>query len=419
MRSAASVVVALVLCASARAQTYVVNVEVDYMVLGGAGGHSHQPSAAEMSAVVRMFACHDILLNIDVDDAIEHVDTLGTNAAGSFFGNTGADGYKRLRDANFDRAGDPDWIYCIFGHRYDVGNGSGSSGLGETPGDDMVVTMGGFTGGIGTSWDRAATFAHELGHCLSLTHAGSQSSTVFGPFKPNYASIMSYQYQLAGVKRQMECIGMIDGTSQIKNLDYSNGWMPSMDESALLEQIGLGIRPTDWDCSGVIEALPVAVVTSNRSARWCTTVSTDYKTLTDNDDWTQVRAYLASKAARAPWHGPSLKTPEPCISAEQWQAFRAMEVDVVGPGNCPNGQPAVTLESCVDSRMIWVDATAAGVESGIGDEPYDTVGEAVSAASDNSVLYLQPGATYTSGGATVVIDKPLTLSAPQTVIIDP
>lgn len=55
---------------AARAQPTQLNIEIDSMVLAGPGGHSHQPQAAEIAAIVQMFACHNITLNIVVDDAL-------------------------------------------------------------------------------------------------------------------------------------------------------------------------------------------------------------------------------------------------------------------------------------------------------------------------------------------------------------
>ncbi len=44
----------------ARADTF--NIEIDYMVDSGIGGHSHRPSNLEIDAVVKMFACQGLSL---------------------------------------------------------------------------------------------------------------------------------------------------------------------------------------------------------------------------------------------------------------------------------------------------------------------------------------------------------------------
>ena len=48
----------------------VMNIEIDYMDSTPTGGHSHGPQPDEIAAVVQMFACHGITLNIVVDQAI-------------------------------------------------------------------------------------------------------------------------------------------------------------------------------------------------------------------------------------------------------------------------------------------------------------------------------------------------------------
>ena len=55
-------------------------------------------------------------------------------------------------------------------------SGTGSSGLAEISGNDLCVTLGGFSGETGTAFQKASTFAHELGHNLGLRHYGLQSS---------------------------------------------------------------------------------------------------------------------------------------------------------------------------------------------------------------------------------------------------
>ena len=95
------------------------------------------------------------------------------------------------------------WHYCVFGHQY---NGGFSSGIAEIGGDDLLVTLFSGAGQNGTPFKRASTFAHELGHnwadaCLPRLDGAVNA------FQPNYASIMSYQYQLDGIASQMECWG--------------------------------------------------------------------------------------------------------------------------------------------------------------------------------------------------------------------
>ena len=68
--------------------------------------------------------------------------------------------------------------------------------------------------------------------------------------------------------------------------------------------------------------------------------------------------------------------------------------------------------------MIWVDPSYQGVESGIGDEPFNTLIEAHDAAPAGSVLFLQPG-TYTNNGSLIVLTKQLVLAGPGGAVVSP
>jgi hypothetical protein len=62
---------------------------------------------------------------------------------------------------------------------------------------------------------------HELGHTLGLHHGGDEADN----HKPNYLSVMNYRYQTSVFGRP---------------IDYSPGLLPTLDEEALLEALGLG-----------------------------------------------------------------------------------------------------------------------------------------------------------------------------------
>ena len=175
-RLVAAVVAILLGADPATAATF--RIEIDYMVDTSPGGHSHMPTQQELDAVIEMFACQGHTLIIELSDAIPHHDVLRRNPDNdALFSYDGEDAsFGSLKAEYFDHAGEGGWHYCIFGHQYegidDDGNyfDSGSSGIAELNGDDLLVTMGTFTGQIGTSFDRASTLAHEFGHNLGLTH---------------------------------------------------------------------------------------------------------------------------------------------------------------------------------------------------------------------------------------------------------
>lgn len=382
---------------SAPAQT--INVEIDYMQ---DANHSHMPQPGEIAAVVQMFACHGITLNVVVDDALTEVSNLQCpGGGGSFFGCSGSGTYKEIKDANFDHGNG--WHYCVFGHSY---NGTNSSGLAEIGGDDLLVTLSSGTSNNGNPFSRAATFAHELGHNLGLLHASPESSGSPGNFQVNYASVMSYQYQFGGVRSQMECTGLVDNASLFKDLDYSNGLLPDLNEAALSETIGVGIHNVDWDCDSTLDAGTVNQEL-DLGIPWCAT-SGPVNVLRDHNDWANI-----DDNAKSPQFDTS-KTFEVATCGPD--PFLDQNKDLDNPGLCFSPPPTLVTESCSAARMVWVDLNHSGAEDGSGSKPYDDLWQAVAATTTGSVLYLQPG-TYTNGGATVRLDVPRIFAGPGGVVI--
>lgn len=81
----------------------------------------------------------------------------------------------------------------------------------------------------------ALLLQHELGHNLFLFHGGDDHIRC----KPNYPSVMNYNPYLT------------------LSTTYSQGKMPTLDESNLDETIGVGLGPVDWDMDFLIEDTPV------------------------------------------------------------------------------------------------------------------------------------------------------------------
>jgi hypothetical protein len=138
------------------------------------------------------------------------------------------------------------------------------------------------------------TIMHELGHNLGLRHGGNERQN----YKPNYNSVMNYQYQFSGVDDNCTLPG--NGV-----LAYSHGTRPSLDENALVEEDGIcgsEVQGTDWNDDGDSEDTDLAM---NIDGRWrdhgsstlCQDAGTscllvvekiyneDKTVLTDHNDW--------------------------------------------------------------------------------------------------------------------------------------
>lgn len=380
-----------------------INVEVDWMTTSG---HSHEPSAAEIAAVVQMFACKGITLNVVKSNAITEVATMVDGpATGDFFSATGPGTFSNLKAANQNNTG-AGWRYCIFGHNYqEDGPSTGSSGLAETPGDDFVVTLGSFTGQIGTSWDRAATFAHELGHTLGLRHAATMDPTVVGTGIATYPSIMSYAYQLRGVRTQMRCLGLTHAWTLFKDLDYSSGRMPNVNEGSLNEALGMQMNSVDWDCNGTISGTTSHDLDTqgNDNRRWCNSAG-GLQILSDRNDWQAILSLSEAQdlEVRVDQH-------ETCITRQEFLATSAAS-------DCDGAQATLVTESCVSGDMVFVDPAYGGTANGSGTQPWNSLGLAYVFSINNSVIHCKPG-TYSLG--TAVLNKPLIIAAPAGATVIP
>lgn len=114
--------------------------------------------------------------------------------------------------------------YALFANQY---NGGSSSGLSRgIPAHDFIVSLGNWSTPGGTIQQQAGTLMHEFGHNMGLRHGGNENEN----YKPNYLSIMSYNYQLVGLT--------VDGTAGV--VDYSRVQIASVNEASVRETTAFG-----------------------------------------------------------------------------------------------------------------------------------------------------------------------------------
>jgi hypothetical protein len=384
---------------SARAETF--NIEIDYMVETGADPHSHRPTTAEVEAVVQMFACQGHTLNIVVDDQIPHYDVLLRDPVVNFIFfdySFAPNSFGALKRDHFDHGGQPGWHYCIFAHQYQASDYTvtTSSGLAELGGDDFVVTLGAWSGETGTPFEKATTLAHEFGHNLGLTHCGDMDCSIVGDYTENLPSIMSYFYQIRGVRSNLACHGLtIEDGALFKEIDYSHGRMCTLYEPILDESFGTGMIDVDWNCDGTIGGI-VAQDLDGDMAGWCGASGT-MNQLSDFNEWAYINDGTNSKSAGELTNMETVS----CITAEEVAEHEASRLHYCD-------QPTLATEACVSGRMIYLSPN--GYPSGPGgwcDMPFSDLSWAHLNATSGSILFAEPG-TY-SLTSEVTLDRPMTL----------
>ncbi len=150
--------------------------------------------------------------------------------------------------------------------------GTGSSGQGELPGNDFIVSVGSW-GKHNNQSIQQGTVMHELGHTLNLRHGGNNHVHR----KPNFLSVMSYNYQFA--------LGYAG-----RPLDYSRYVLATLDEGALDERVGIQ-GPATWE-QVIFQSAGADIVTDTDASQgidWDrnTTVDEAAKALDINDDVTR------------------------------------------------------------------------------------------------------------------------------------
>ena len=218
----------------------------------GESAHSHRPTAQMMDSLSAVFDREGIQLINDYGQGSAPFDggNLISDADGDLSGTSSAE-FLAYKAANFASNRNDYFHYAMHPHSFNGGTGSGTA---ERPGDDLLIAS-------RHHYDEyqwmAGTIMHELGHNLGLQHGGNEKQR----YKPNYNSVMNYQYQFSGVDNNCTIPG--NGV-----LDYSRGTRPSLDENALEEADGicawLGVQGMDWNDDGDFDD----VLAMNIDGRW-------------------------------------------------------------------------------------------------------------------------------------------------------
>ena len=237
------------------------------------GAHTHRPTAAMISQVSAAYANAPVSnpngttgINVIADYGQGGAFTGGNliaDADGVIAGGVGGSDFVADKNANFDPRRQGIFHYVLMPHRY--GTNSTSSGQAEINGNDLVVSLYCY----GSTGNVANTIVHETGHNLGLHHGGNVDTN----YKPNYNSVMNYQYQFPGI--DTDCTVPGNGV-----LDYSVGARAPLNENALVETDGIcnGVD-IDWNANGSIDAAPVAKDINQDSS---------LSTLTDFNDWANI-----------------------------------------------------------------------------------------------------------------------------------
>ena len=175
-------------------------IEADYY-------QAFKPDQAALDQVVQAFAdapvsnpdgSTGITLAIDLDDRIAAADE-DSNLSPVWTD------FDVIKNKYFESRRSKLFHYALFVDQY---NGGSSSGISRgIPAHDFVVSLGQWPIPGGTTQQQAGTLMHEFGHNLGLRHGGNENANR----KLNYLSIMSYDYQMPGLR--------VDGTSGV--VDYS------------------------------------------------------------------------------------------------------------------------------------------------------------------------------------------------------
>lgn len=247
--------------------------------------HSHRPTPANLEQLRQLFANAPVV-NPDGSLGINLVNDAGQGGAltggnviavpNGMLGAIGDEDYLLAKSANFDSNRLGYFRYMVHAHVYT--NSYGSTGSGETPGDESLVTMGCY---YHDQLFARNTILHELGHNLGLRHGGASDCN----YKPNYNSVMNYMFARFGV--DADCDSDPDGIT-----DLSSGTNVDIDETNVDEGTGVcGSPAINWnyiepsDEANLVLDLNQLEYYAHPPGWQEMECGGTYTVLTDDDDW--------------------------------------------------------------------------------------------------------------------------------------
>lgn len=310
-------------------------VEIDAMA-------GRAPSANALDVVTQAFAAHGIGLHLELGDTNVPVTGPWRDDPGTSFPGAAFDTFKTAHFGIPAAQGNPlalaaerlAYRYCIFADTYQegtdpVGRPQYPSGAGEGfIANDFFIALGPIGGG--NDFEQAGTFMHELGHSLGLRHGGGStapdgSGDDIG-YKPNYFSVMNYLWQTPFTAYADPNNPTADELAYHSSweLDYSEQALPTLDEGALDEAVGIGGDPMKIlqlaDGSGQFVAMggPVdwnqdGIAGNNALVQRPVNGDSRLQVLVGHEDWSQLNYYfLESPFVMDGVHGMPLRpTPPP------------------------------------------------------------------------------------------------------------
>jgi hypothetical protein len=340
--------------AHARVSPYL-TVWVHYDYMAGQDG-SFAPSAAAMQLVIAAFKAHGVTLHIDPqhtaipEQKVIVPDWPSPDPPSAAPSCTGPDAvrFSALKTRYFHPNTNHPWHYAIFGDLVYTDSAADANNCPATPetggapplpgmlgdsqlgyvdsqdadgryfapglGYNFVVTLGALrtAGHIPNAVEQAAIFMHELGHNFGLQHGGAPipGNDYTDNFKPNYISVMNYDFEL-GIP-YAATPGSPDVTGY--RADYSDVKLPDLNEADLDETAGVqdAAHPADitYSAADGFCGTPVAAFGpidwngdgNTTDTHVASDINCDFgqlEVLHGSDDWAWIHARLTPPAITA------------------------------------------------------------------------------------------------------------------------